>query len=80
MKATSRDRRSSFATTTGHLAVFAAANAAAKLRSPIESVGALAGLDLGEFGKAGETLGVGEAGERRSLGFNTKTGSPLSFG
>jgi hypothetical protein len=42
MKATSRDRRSSFDTRTLHFAFLAAASAAASLGSPIERVGALA--------------------------------------
>jgi hypothetical protein len=46
-----------------------------ELRTPVEGVGALAGLDLGEGLGQDVAFGLGEAGERRGLSFKTKTGA-----
>jgi hypothetical protein len=44
-----------------------------KLWSPVQSVGALAGLDLGELGDQLVTLGLGEPGDCGALGFDPET-------
>ena len=43
-----------------------------QLRSAIERIGALAGLDLGELVQDGDALGFGEAGDCGSLGFDAQ--------
>jgi hypothetical protein len=76
MKATSRNRRSSFETITGHLAVRAASQRRRQLRPAIERVGALAGLRLDVFGDALELLGFGELGDGGALRLDPEPGGP----
>jgi hypothetical protein len=73
MNATSRDSRSSFATTTDALAFFAKAGAA------VERVGALPGFDLDELGEDFAAFRLGEAGERRALRFDPQAGLTLTY-
>src|SRR4051812_29052749 len=77
--ATSRDSRSSFETRTLHLAVRAAARAAASwgLGASVERIGALAGLGLDELGDEGEAFSFREPGNGRALRFDTEPGALL---
>ena len=78
--ATSRDRRSSFDTTTLHLALRAAANAAASLRPAVQGVGALPRFRLRVFADDGEALSCREALNGRPLGFYAEARALLSLG
>ena len=62
MKATSRERRSSLATTTGHLALRAASKRGGELRTAVERIGAFAGLHLHELRDQRHAFGFGKAG------------------
>jgi hypothetical protein len=48
-----------------------------ELRAPVERVGSLAGLDLGELGNDGEALLLGEAGDGLALGIQAEAGATL---
>jgi hypothetical protein len=43
-----------------------------ELRTPIERIGAIAGLDLDEFGSEHEAFRVGKAGDDCPLGFDAQ--------
>ena len=80
MNATSRDRRSSLATATEHLAAFAAFSAALQLRPARERVSAFAGLDLGVFARDVEPLSCSEGRNCLALRFKAETGASLLLG
>ena len=80
MKATSRESRSSLATMTGHLPVLAGGQRGGELRAPVEGIGTLAGLDLGELGDEGVALGLGEAGDGGPLRLDAEARSALPGG
>ena len=48
----------------------------ASCRRPIERIGSLAGFDLRELVQNDDALGLGEAGYRRSLGFQANLDRP----
>jgi hypothetical protein len=72
MKATSRERRSSLATTTGQTG-----KGGRQLRPSIESICSLSGFDLGELLDNGNALGLGEAGHRRTLRLDAQSRTTL---
>ena len=72
MKATSRDRRSSLATTTGHFAVRRCRERGGKLRPAIQGVGSLARFDLDELGDLGEVFALCEPCDGGSLRLNAE--------
>src|SRR5262245_24946434 len=51
-----------------------------QLRTAIERIGTLAGLDLGELGDDLETFGLRKGGNSVALRFETKTTAPLRCG
>ena len=51
-----------------------------ELRTPVEGVGALAGLDLDVFPADLETLGFGKASQRMPLGLYAQSRAPLLGG
>ena len=67
-KATSRDNRSSLATTTLHFAAFAAASCG-KLRTPVQGIAALATFGLDVLGLDCKGFVGCETLDRRALGF-----------
>ena len=77
MNATSRDRRQSFATTTGAFAFRAFASASASFGRRSKRVGSLAGLDLDELGEHLAPLGGGEPGDGLALGFDPQAALAL---
>ena len=80
MKWTSLDSRSSLATMIGALSCRAAAKRRLELRTPLERVGSLASLNLAEGLRQVVAFNLGEAGERRHLGFEAETRCPLAGG
>jgi hypothetical protein len=69
--ATSRERRSSFETSTQHFAAFAG-EGGCQLRTTIQYVGAFPCFSLDELRNDGELLGLGKPGERRALRFDSE--------
>ncbi len=70
MKATSRDSRSSFATTTGHLALRAASRGRREVRAPVERVHTLARFHLNELTDDRHAFRFGETSDSGALGFD----------
>src|SRR5215207_3137471 len=77
MKATSRDRRSSFETRTG-LVQPGPYESRCQLRAAVEGIGSLAGLGLNVFGNNREPLGLRKSRHGCALGLYTEARAALS--
>jgi hypothetical protein len=77
MKATSRDRPVELGHDDRTLAGLAGCERCRELRSPVQGVGSLAGLDLGELGQQGVTLGRGEPRDGGALCLDAEAGPAL---
>ena len=80
MNATSRDRRSSLATTIGHLIGRRPLQRRLQLRPALERIGTLGGLDLGEGLDDLIALGGAEALDRGLLALKAEAGLALLLG
>ncbi len=80
MKATSHDKRSSLATTTGAFLAPGLFKGLCQHRTAIKRIGALAGLDLGESLNKGDALGLGKALDSVPLRFYAKARATLALG
>ena len=77
MKATSRDRRHSFATTTASLGLASLRQRRGKLRPALQGVAALAGFDLHKFSDHLAALRGGKPGDGFALGFDAQAALAL---
>ena len=77
MKHTSRDKRSSLATTIEQRVLRAASSAAARLRPALKCVRALAGLNLDMLGDDVDPFGIGEAPDHVALRAEPKPAAAL---
>ena len=69
MKATSRERRSSLANDDGAASLLRHSQRCGTLRPTFQRISALAGLDLDELARDGETLALAELGDGTTLRF-----------
>ena len=80
MKATSRDKRSSFATQTEARCFLARLQCGLQLRALRQCIGALAGFGLGIFGNDGQSLGLGKCSHGGPLPREAEPGFLLLLG
>ena len=80
MKATSRESRSSLATTMEQRDLLGSRQGCRELWPALQRIGAFASLDLDELARDSETLALAELDDRPTLRFQAQAGAPLPSG